>query len=273
MLACDQSACARLTLLEQRPTWRMASLCISWPLQAGIMFFSVANSSFILDLRRRSIRLCAVFLAIFRPAALVALGCFFLELAGAAPVGAALPDSLSLGLLPAGSAGRSWACSLGFIWMILRVRVGGGGRSNWSRGRLTPDWRSGREFAPIAMTSGEVGDVGPEETVESLRLASIAGTVGLRAAGGSEKQSGPSVQGGSLATSSADMEGVRGTRGRDMLTAAPANEDITEPTTSKAGDHQRPGREDEASLKRRRRSSMRADEMEDAECRVLGRGA
>lgn len=113
----------------------MASLCISWPLQAGIMFFSVANSSFILDLRLRSIRLCAVFLAIFLPAALVALGCFFLELAGAAPLAAALPDSL---VLFAGSAGRSCDCTLGFIWMILRVRVGGGGRSKCSRGRLVP---------------------------------------------------------------------------------------------------------------------------------------
>lgn len=57
-------------------TCKMASLCIS-PVQAGIMSFKTANSSFILDLRRRSMRLCAVFLAIFRPAALEADGCFF----------------------------------------------------------------------------------------------------------------------------------------------------------------------------------------------------
>ena len=55
----------------------MASLCISWPVHAGIMPFRVANSSFILDLRLRSITLCAVFLAIFLPAALVELGGFF----------------------------------------------------------------------------------------------------------------------------------------------------------------------------------------------------
>lgn len=55
----------------------MASLCIS-PVHAGIMLLSRENSSFILLLRLLSIRLCAVFLAIFLPAALVALGCFFL---------------------------------------------------------------------------------------------------------------------------------------------------------------------------------------------------
>lgn len=42
------------------------------------MSFNVPNSSFIFDRRRRSIRLCAVLRAILRPAALVALGCFFL---------------------------------------------------------------------------------------------------------------------------------------------------------------------------------------------------
>ncbi len=58
-------------------TCRMASLCIS-PVQAGIMPFSTANSSFILDLLRLSMRLWAVLLAIFLPAALVADGCFLL---------------------------------------------------------------------------------------------------------------------------------------------------------------------------------------------------
>jgi hypothetical protein len=54
----------------------MASLCISWPWQAGIISFNVPNSSFILERRRRSIKLCAVLRAILRPAALVALGFF-----------------------------------------------------------------------------------------------------------------------------------------------------------------------------------------------------
>lgn len=52
----------------------MASLCISTPLQAGIMSFNTPNSSFILDRRRRSMMLCAVLRAILRPAAEVADG-------------------------------------------------------------------------------------------------------------------------------------------------------------------------------------------------------
>lgn len=81
-------------------TCKIASLCISCPVQAGIISFNVVNSSFILDLRLRSIKLCAVFLAIFLPAALVALGCFFLPpfagagaLFDAAAAAAAFPDS------------------------------------------------------------------------------------------------------------------------------------------------------------------------------------
>lgn len=55
-------------------TWRIVSLCMSPELQAGTMLLSVANSSFILLLLRLSMRLCAVFLAILRPAALDELG-------------------------------------------------------------------------------------------------------------------------------------------------------------------------------------------------------
>ena len=58
-------------------TCKIASLCISWSLQAGIMFLSTPNSSFIFDRRLLSITLCAVFLAIFLPAWLVELGCLF----------------------------------------------------------------------------------------------------------------------------------------------------------------------------------------------------
>jgi hypothetical protein len=50
------------------------------------MLLRTANSSFIFDLLRRSIKLWAVFLAIFLPAALVAEGCFLLV--PAAPAGA-----------------------------------------------------------------------------------------------------------------------------------------------------------------------------------------
>lgn len=124
----------------------MASLCIS-PVQAGIMLFSTLNSSFIFDLRRRSMRLWAVFLAIFLPAALVADGCFFFDAAAdvAAPCEAppeaaadfALPPlfALLLPLLPDWPVVlRSSSCERGFTWMIFRDRVGGGGRENWSLG-------------------------------------------------------------------------------------------------------------------------------------------
>ena len=115
-------------------TCRMASLCIS-PVHAGIMFLSTANSSFILLRRLLSIRLWAVFLAILRPAALVALGCFFLPLSVAAPEPADLP-ALAAPLAPdfpeslaeGDSAASSWA--RGFIWIIFLDLVGGGGRAN-----------------------------------------------------------------------------------------------------------------------------------------------
>lgn len=79
-------------------------MCIS-PVQAGIMSFRTPNSSFILDLLLRSIKLCAVFLAILRPATLVEEGCFFF---GGVVVFAGVSFGVSLG----GSA--SSAC-LGFI--------------------------------------------------------------------------------------------------------------------------------------------------------------
>jgi hypothetical protein len=135
----------------------MASLCIS-PVHAGIMLLSSANSSFILLRRRRSIRLWAVLRAIFLPAALVALGCFFLveeeeEEEGsplplaeeeAAPVPAPGPASaavLAAAALPVARPdslvvdAAEWAPAAvlcwvrGFIWIIFLDRVGGGGRA------------------------------------------------------------------------------------------------------------------------------------------------
>lgn len=111
------------------------------------MPFKTANSSFIFDRRRRSIKLCAVFLAIFRPAALVADGCFFLDAeppslaagavaAVAVAAGAVLPLAAFPPVVDAGAdadadsaAGCffSSCCNRGFIWMILRDLVGGGG--------------------------------------------------------------------------------------------------------------------------------------------------
>lgn len=111
------------------------------------MFLSTANSSFIFDLRRRSIKLCAVFLAILRPATLVVDGCFFLEeeasLEAVAATGtaaaAAAADFLLLaavdpfpGPATSGSVGFLTSCVRGFIWIIFRDRVGGGGSANES---------------------------------------------------------------------------------------------------------------------------------------------
>ena len=102
----------------------MASLCIS-PVQAGIISFKTPNSSFILDLRLLSIKLCAVFLAIFLPATDVLLGCFFFPFSGVAFAGA-----VTLLAASASIAGESASVCLGFIWMIFLDRVGGGGNAN-----------------------------------------------------------------------------------------------------------------------------------------------
>ena len=93
------------------------------------MPFRTLNSSFIFDLRRRSITEWAVFLAIFFPAALVELGCFF----PAAFIAAAEPDPFfALPFKTGRMVGRlsepSVGFALGFICMIFRERVGGGGK-------------------------------------------------------------------------------------------------------------------------------------------------
>ena len=116
----------------------MANLCIS-PVHAGINPLRTANSSFILDLRRRSIRLWAVFLAIFLPAALVADGCFLFE--PAAGVVEFVPALLLDAVLEFEAGVSGLGSSRGFIWMILRERVGGGGRANWSLGGLAAEDR------------------------------------------------------------------------------------------------------------------------------------
>lgn len=106
-----------------RRTCKMASLCIS-PVQAGIMLLSTANSSFILLRLLLSIRLCAVFLAILRPAALAVLGCLFFPLAALVAAGlvASLVEELA----------RASSCDRGFIWIIFLDLVGGGGRAKGS---------------------------------------------------------------------------------------------------------------------------------------------
>jgi len=69
-------------------------------------------------------RLCAVFRAIFLPATLVDEGCFFFAPAAVDFV-CVFDDSSRTSLL-------SSPCPFGFIWMIFRDLVGGGGRANAS---------------------------------------------------------------------------------------------------------------------------------------------
>ncbi len=119
-------------------TCRIASLCISCPLHAGIMSFSTPNSSFIFDRRRRSIKLCAVLRAILRPAAVApVLFCFLFPPAWLAVLGV-LPTAGGEVIAFCAGAGKACCCcaplllSFGFIWMILRDRVGGGGSAKSS---------------------------------------------------------------------------------------------------------------------------------------------
>lgn len=121
-------------------TCRIASLCIS-PVHAGIRSLRTANSSFILDLLRRSIKLWAVFLAIFLPAALVAEGCFLLVPAVAVVELVAVVVVFLEADLAFEAVVSELGSSRGFIWMIFRERVGGGGSANWSLGGLAADDR------------------------------------------------------------------------------------------------------------------------------------
>jgi hypothetical protein len=132
-------------------TCKIASLCIS-PVQAGIIFFSTVNSSFIFDLRRRSIKLWAVFLAIFRPAILVADGCFFFA-CGAPAVPLATLDFEAPPLILKLSSG--WP--RGFICIIFRDLVGGGGsvKVSFEIGSAAED-----RLRPTGVTTGDLGDVG-----------------------------------------------------------------------------------------------------------------
>ncbi len=131
------------------------------------MLFRSANSSFILDLRRRSMRLCAVFRAIFLPAALEVDGCFLLfpaEALAGVPAPPATPATAleAVAFLAALELVSSWG--RGFICMILRERVGGGGRANWSLGGCAAEDRL-RDFTVslgcvYAILVGSVSSVG-----------------------------------------------------------------------------------------------------------------
>ena len=119
------------------------------------MSFNVANSSFIFERRRRSIRLWAVLRAIFRPATLVELGCFRFELEFEGEVAG---SAFGVGLFVGGVFGWSFV-DLGFMWIILRGRAGGGGSVKSSLGfLLLPEevrFRRGLVFRALC-----VGDVG-----------------------------------------------------------------------------------------------------------------
>lgn len=138
----------------------MASLCIeSWPVQAGTMSFKVPKTSFILNRRRRSIRLCWVLRATFLLAAVFPLGCFRLL---PAVVAFPLPGAAALELVAeAGGlvdAAGSWLP--GFIWMIFLARVGGGGSAQ-SLSTAVSRADFARFLGPGAVgATGEVGDGG-----------------------------------------------------------------------------------------------------------------
>jgi hypothetical protein len=89
--ACLRRVSNRVSCSASSQTCRMASLCISCPLHSGIISLRTPNSSFIFDRRLLSIKLCAVFLAILRPAAVVGAGVELLfRLADAEGPGAAV---------------------------------------------------------------------------------------------------------------------------------------------------------------------------------------
>lgn len=140
---------------SERLTCRIANLCIS-PVQAGIILFNTPNSSFIFDLRRRSIKLCAVLRAIFRPATLVAEGCFFLFDVPAAPLAAG-----PLATSPSASGSCS-CCPRGFICIIFRERVGGGGKVKTSFALFcaAEDRRREALCTCVGETAGDLGEVG-----------------------------------------------------------------------------------------------------------------
>lgn len=116
------------------------------------MSLSTPNSSFILDRLRRSIRLCAVFLAILRPAAVVPAVADFLLLPAFA---ADLVSPVDTAFDTSAAEGASCAQPLGFICMILRDLVGGGGSAKSSL--LMTDPPLGAICWRPTTWSGEVG--------------------------------------------------------------------------------------------------------------------
>jgi hypothetical protein len=197
-----------------RLTCKMANLCIS-PVQAGIISFRTPNSSFILDLLRRSIKLWAVFLAILRPATLVDEGCFFLE-------GGAFPEAF---LGPSANVSTpSSGCSLGFIWMILRERVGGGGKAKESLlgGFWAREERRRILTTSLAGRTGDWGETGRYEEAEDCLVDELDGldSAVATAGGGSSKDNCREENWEpSLPLISVEDAGVGGGSGRGILAA------------------------------------------------------
>lgn len=96
------------------------------------MSLRTPNSSFIFDRLLRSIKLCAVLRAILRPAAVDAVPtCFFLLVLLVCTLAVALPMAWG-DLLRGNDVASLRSLSFGFICMILRERVGGGGNAKSS---------------------------------------------------------------------------------------------------------------------------------------------
>lgn len=192
------------------------------------MPLSTANSSFIFDRLRRSIRLCAVLRACFRPAVLDAEACFFFEPAAPAGSNVAVVASAVFEVVAVAAAAALAAASLeaaafsalltscprGFIWIILRVRVGGGGRAKasfWAS--LMVDARL-RDLTASAACMGYCIAEGP---LVCLCL-SVEGSWLAIAGGGSSKASCREeiCETPSLPVMSVDDEGVGGRLGRGI---------------------------------------------------------
>lgn len=198
------------------------------------MPFSTENSSFILLRRLLSIKLCAVFLAIFRPAALVALGCFFFPFSPEASFSAAAaaaafflpPDPLPLPLVESLAEVLS-SDSLGFICIIFRDRVGGGGNAKVPSFSLAvDDLRRALTASAGCIRKVEVlGELAMGARILVLVGDSLADSAGetreasWMAGGGSSNESWKveSCWMPSLPLISEDEPGVRGNPGRGMV--------------------------------------------------------
>lgn len=137
------------------------------------MSLSTANSSFIFDLRLRSITLCAVFLAIFFPATLVELGCFFV-VAFDDPGVPFLLEALGRAVCIL-EALEGFRVGGGFICMIFRERVGGGGNEKSAfpmAGRIG----CGFELRPLLFAGAMAGEGNSKaSSLEACNAPSLPG--------------------------------------------------------------------------------------------------